>query len=230
MFRRKHEINVDSELSQELVPKSGTLSQELAIPKTGTLPVVGSKFCTPDNTLVLTVQKTRNKTCSGGDLVVNDPDGHLFLRVDGRACSFRDNRVLRNASGKPIITLRRKILSINNQWEAFRGEKTESANLLFRARTSCPLQLKTSVNVYMADNTEEEQWNFKVKGDYIERSAIFYYGARIIAELSRKRASNCNALLGRDTFLITIHPGVDYAFIVALVAVLDEIHRDPFRE
>ena len=65
-------------------------------------------------------------------------------------------------------------MSINHKWEAFRGEKTDPARLLFSARTSSVLQLKTSVNVYMPYNTEEEQWNFKVKGDYLERSSIFY--------------------------------------------------------
>lgn len=212
------------EKEQHAASKSGLPEEDqLAVPKTGTLPVVGSQFCTPYHTLVFTVQrKKRNKTCSGADLVISDSDGQLIARVDGRECSLRDKRVVRNASGEPLVTLRRKLVSINHKWEAFRGEKTDPARMLFSARTSSVLQLKTSVNVYMPYNTEEEQWNFKVKGDYLERSSVFYYGARTIAELSRKRSEN-KELLEKDIFLVKVHPGVDYLFIISLVVVLDEI-------
>ena len=35
-----------------------------------------------------------------------------------------------------------------------------------------------------------------------------------------------NVLLGRDTFGITVYPNVDYALIVAIVVILDAIHRE----
>lgn len=34
------------------------------------------------------------------------------------------------------------------------------------------------------------------------------------------------ALLDTDNFVVTTYPNVDYAFIVALVVVLDEINND----
>jgi len=218
------------EKEQHVASKTGLISNrnrekedQLAVPKTGTLPIVGSEFCTPDHMLVFTVQKKkRNRSCSGADLIIHGSDGQLIARVDGRDCSLTNKRVVRNSSGDALVTLRRKLVSINHKWEAFRGEKTDPSRLLFSARTSSVLQLKTSVNVYMAYNTEEEQWNFKVKGDYLERSSVFYYGARIIAELGRKR-SETKELLETDIFLIKVHPGVDYLFIVSLVVILDEI-------
>ena len=33
-------------------------------------------------------------------------------------------------------------------------------------------------------------------------------------------------VLGKDTFEVTVYPHVDYAFIVALVVVLEEINED----
>ena len=35
-----------------------------------------------------------------------------------------------------------------------------------------------------------------------------------------------NVLLGRDTFVVTVNPGADYAFVVALVVILDEIKKE----
>lgn len=39
----------------------------------------------------------------------------------------------------------------------------------------------------------------------------------------RRKYTVSNVLLGKDTFAITVYPGVDYAFAVALVVILDEI-------
>lgn len=33
-------------------------------------------------------------------------------------------------------------------------------------------------------------------------------------------------VLGKDTFGVTVYPNVDYAFIVALVVILEEINED----
>ena len=35
-----------------------------------------------------------------------------------------------------------------------------------------------------------------------------------------------NIVLGKDAFGVTIDPNVDYAFIISLVVVLDEINKD----
>ncbi|GLJ13713.1 hypothetical protein SUGI_0218830 [Cryptomeria japonica] len=220
MFWSKREKgNANKESLEGLLPKS----EELDF-KTGTLPVVSSHFCTRNYSHVFTVQKMRNRSCSGGDIIINDSDSFPFARADARQCRLQEKRLLRNASGKPLLTLKRKLLSINNEWEVYRGETTDPAKLLLRARASYSLERKTAVKVYMAYNNDDEQWNFIVKGDYIERESVFYYGARTIAELSRKRGPD-NEMLGRDTFQITVEPGVDYVFIMALVVILDEVNR-----
>ena len=33
-------------------------------------------------------------------------------------------------------------------------------------------------------------------------------------------------VLGKDNFVVTIYPNVDYAFIVSLIVILDEINRE----
>lgn len=35
-----------------------------------------------------------------------------------------------------------------------------------------------------------------------------------------------SVMLGKDTFAVTVYPNVDYAFIVALIVILDEINDD----
>ena len=44
-------------------------------------------------------------------------------------------------------------------------------------------------------------------------------------QINRKYTAT-NILLGKDTFVVTVFPNVDYVFIAALVVILDEIHRE----
>ena len=33
-------------------------------------------------------------------------------------------------------------------------------------------------------------------------------------------------MLGKENFMVTVYPNMDYAFIVALIVILDEINQD----
>lgn len=41
-----------------------------------------------------------------------------------------------------------------------------------------------------------------------------------------KKHSVQSVVLGKDTFAVTVYPNVDYAFIVALILILDEVNED----
>lgn len=40
-----------------------------------------------------------------------------------------------------------------------------------------------------------------------------------------KKMSAQSVLLGKDNFMVTVYPNIDYAFIVALIVILDEINN-----
>ena len=42
----------------------------------------------------------------------------------------------------------------------------------------------------------------------------------------RKVHSITNVVFGKDKFLVTVYPNVDYAFIVTLIVILEEINED----
>lgn len=41
-----------------------------------------------------------------------------------------------------------------------------------------------------------------------------------------KKHTVSSVLFGKDNFSVTVYPGVDYAFIVALIVILDEINTN----
>jgi uncharacterized protein YxjI len=53
------------------------------------------------------------------------------------------------------------------------------------------------------------------------------FGVWTAMQINRKYTAS-NVVLGKDTFVVTVFPHVDYVFIAALVVILDEIHKERF--
>jgi len=185
--------------------------------------VVGQQFCAP-YVVALTVTK-KALSLSDGDFVVSDVNGAVLLKVQGRVLSLHSHRVLCDAAGVPIVSMREKMMSMHKTWKVYRGDSSDQKDLLFTVKQSHMLQLKTQLDVFLAGN--DRTCDFKVKGSWFDRSCTFYLGDTntIIALMSRQYELK-NILLGRDTFGITVYPNVDYALIVAIVVILDAIHRE----
>lgn len=45
-----------------------------------------------------------------------------------------------------------------------------------------------------------------------------------------KKHTAQSLLLGKTNFMVTVYPGIDYAFIVALIVILDAINREDSAE
>ncbi|CAL5440364.1 unnamed protein product [Camellia sinensis] len=120
-----------------------------------------------------------------------------------------------------------RILTAHRRWQLFRGQSSDPKDLLFSVKKSSLIQFKTELEVFLAANTKEEVCDFKVKGSWLERSCAIHLGntPTIIAQMHRKHSVQ-SVVLGKATFVVTVYPNVDDAFIVALVVVLEEINED----
>ncbi|CAK9146893.1 unnamed protein product [Ilex paraguariensis] len=118
-------------------------------------------------------------------------------------------------------------MSAHSRWQVFRGNSKDPADLLFTAKTSSIFQLRTRLNVYLAHNTTEEVCDFKVEGSWLERSCVIYAGdsSTIVAQMHQRYSAE-SILLGKDKFMVTVYPNIDYAFIVSLIVILDDINSE----
>lgn len=67
-------------------------------------------------------------------------------------------------------------MTTHDRWQVFRGESMEMKDLIFSVKRSSFFQLKTKLDVFLANNTKEEVCDFKVKGSWFERSCVVYAG------------------------------------------------------
>lgn len=194
-------------------------------PSANPIAVVSPQFCAPYPVDLTVVRKLL--TITDGNFAVTDINGNIMFKVKGKLLSLRDRRVLLDTSGLPVLSLQQKILSAHRRWEVYRGDSSDSKNLIFSVRKSSMLQFKTKLDVFMAANTKEDVCDFHIEGSWLERSCVIYAGESktIVAQMHRKHNVQ-SVVLGKDTFAVTVYPNVDYAFIVALVVILDEINAD----
>jgi len=82
---------------------------------------------------------------------------------------------------------------MHNRWEVFRGDSSNASDLLFTAKKSSIIQLKTEMDIFLASNTAQQVCDFKIKGSYFDRSCAFYLGDsnNMIAQVSTETGSIC---------------------------------------
>ncbi|KAL5550680.1 hypothetical protein UlMin_000856 [Ulmus minor] len=136
--------------------------------------VVGPHFCAPYPVDLIMTKKLM--TLAEGSFAVTDVNGNLMFKVKGSIFSLHDRRVLLDAAGNPIISLRQKILSAHRRWEVYRGDSSDSKDLLFSAKKSSLIQFKTELDVFLAANTKEDVCDFKIKGSWFDRSCTIFLG------------------------------------------------------
>ncbi|KAJ4814791.1 LURP-one-like protein (DUF567) [Rhynchospora pubera] len=109
-------------------------------------------------------------------------------QVEGRYFSLPRCRVLCDAAGTSIISMRKEPFSMHQRWNVYRGNGYDQRDLLFTVKRAHILQSQTELNVFLARNTAEQHCDFKVKGSWLERSWAFYLGDSntIIAHMSCK--------------------------------------------
>ncbi|XP_010256975.1 PREDICTED: protein LURP-one-related 10 [Nelumbo nucifera] len=210
-------------MAQPSFPPTGSSYPPLSNP----VSVIGLQFCSPFLVDLTIVRKVM--TITDGNFIVTDINGNIIFKVKGGLLSLRDRRVLVDAAGNPIVSLQQKILTAHKRWQVFRGESSDTEDLLFSAKKSSMLQFKTELDVFLATNTKEDVCDFKIKGSWLERSCDIYTGdsstSTVIAQMHKKHSIQ-SMILGKDSFMVTVYPNIDHAFIIALIVILDEINQD----
>lgn len=189
--------------------------------------VVDDKFCKDSATALTVWKKSLVFSCSG--FTVYDPSGNLVFRVDNY-CSHPKNKVLlMDAAGTALLTMRRKRLSLHNEWQGFLGEFQDAQKPLFVVKRASSLLIPTNklAEVYVGVSTKSNQKphsDYHIEGCYAKRSfTILNSCGDLVAEVKPKQVRSADIKLGGDVFNLVVWPGYDHAFIMGLIVVLDQM-------
>ncbi|ESW12158.1 hypothetical protein PHAVU_008G089200 [Phaseolus vulgaris] len=171
-------------------------------------PIIAPHYCAPDSVhLIITRERS-----IGEKFTVTNSNGNIVFSVKSSIVSIRRHMYLFDASGNPIVHLRGSIWG--DSWKAFRGQSAESRDLIFRRERSSLFQLRTKLNVFLANNLTGV-CDFKVKGNWFGSSWDVYIGDSniLVAQISKKRVP----IFSREKYMVTVRPNIDHAFIVSLI-------------
>ncbi|XP_015077472.1 protein LURP-one-related 14-like [Solanum pennellii] len=188
------------------------------------LPIVGDGFCFPY--LVNLTVKRKILGLSQLNIHVLDDTGISLLQGDGKLWHLRKKkRIIAHPDGLPLLTLREKTLSWRNTWKVYRAESSDINDLLYTVKRSSTFQMKMQLDVFLASNINGELCDFHVKGSFTNQSFKVYKGDTLIAEV-KERFKLGSFFKGRENFEVRVYPGVDYAFIVSILIVYNEIYGE----
>jgi len=192
------------------------------------------------DTVVLTVwKKSLLFNCNG--FTVYDGKGNLVFRVDNYMApsGAKGEIVLMDAAGKPLLTIRRKRLSLGDHWVVYEGEGGAGVNPRFSVRkkkhvnilnTKCLAHVTTTTNNPTAGNKKEATRSkvaYEIQGSYGQRCCTVYdEKKRSVAEMKQKEAplgTGRTVGFGIDVFRLIVGPEMDPSVAMGFVILLDQM-------
>ncbi|KAI3742805.1 hypothetical protein L1987_60501 [Smallanthus sonchifolius] len=174
------------------------------------------------NPLVLTVwKKSLLFNCHG--FTVFDSNGNLVFRVDNYAAGTKAEIVLMDAAGLSLLTIRRKRLSLLDNWLVYDGETTVNPRFTVTKHVNL-LNTKSLAHVSVTiAGSKTKKVIYEIEGSYTQRCCGVYDDKRRrVAEIKRKEAVE-GATFGGDVFRLFVHHEIDSTVAMALVVVLDQM-------
>ncbi|CAL9754737.1 unnamed protein product [Musa acuminata subsp. burmannicoides] len=175
-----------------------------------------------DSAVVLTVwRKSLLFSCSG--FTVFDAKGDLVFRVETYGSGTAGELVLMDAAGKPLLTLRRKVLqrlSLGENWLIYDGE--DAGNPLYSVRKHVNL-LRCKALAHVTPCGSDGCGGYEVEGSYSRRSCtVFDDRGRAVAEVQQKEAVG-GVAFGGEVFRLVVQPDMNACLAMAVLIVLDQI-------
>ncbi|KAE8660364.1 Protein LURP-one-related 8 [Hibiscus syriacus] len=190
---------------------------------TGAHGVLVAAETSDEEEVVLTVwKKSLLFNCNG--FTVFDGKGDLAFRVDNYMQSNKGSILLMDANGRPLLTIRRKRMSLGlgENWLVYEGEET-MASPRFSVKKSISI-LNNKCLAYVIGNDRSKKTVYEIEGSYSQRHcAVLGDNRRLAAEIRRKEGGGGTAF-GSDIFRLVVKPeNIRTDFAMALVILLDKM-------
>ena len=187
--------------------------------------ILNQMFCVQQPTTLI----LRERVDSRDDFAILDAMNREWFKLDAKNFSMSDQRTLYDIYRNPLVVLKKKMFSMGNKWQATRP----TGEMLYTVEPKI-FTLSPSINIYLNDG--DRQPDFQIKGTYMAKDFQIYDlrggGQRLIAQCSKTRPYQNPAsfmmqqMYNVDEYYVTVHPGIDAAFVTSLCLLLDEIYHD----
>lgn len=179
---------------------------------------------TKHNTPITLRIRELKSSFSGEDFTIKDAIANRpILRVDGKAFSFRGKKIMYDSTGKALFEFCRS----GGFSRSYCGyEVGQPAKNLFTVETIGFIKPKLNV-VFPNFAGDGRQERFTLRGKWLSGgSEITTDSGFVVASISRDYANMGEIFFSRQTYDVSVAPGIDAALISALCVCFDEAYSE----
>ncbi|KAG4416951.1 hypothetical protein IFR04_009895 [Cadophora malorum] len=176
---------------------------------------VNPAYCVNKQTTL--VMKEKVWSLSGDTFHIVDENNHEVVQCRGQTFSLSDRKEFADSSGRPLFSLRTRLLSLHKSFYA----ESPSGETLFEVKGKFSIGSSKMVATFVNASTKQNV-ELLIKGDWFDRSATITMGNIVVAQISRSYFNMREVFGGQQTYFVTVAPGVDLALLAAVCVCLDE--------
>ncbi|KAL1873647.1 hypothetical protein Plec18167_006164 [Paecilomyces lecythidis] len=172
---------------------------------------------THPKTLVL---KEKVLSLTGNSFHVRSTDGQPVLRVKGKTMSFSGRRSVYDMANRHLFDICKKHLHIRTTFAA----ETPQARKLLEVKSGFSLiGCKATATITTSSGQSRI---LTLKGNWLDRAEIVEKDSgAVMARIERKFLNENEILFGKQTYTVTVAPGVDIAVIAAICICFDDKNK-----
>lgn len=175
------------------------------------------QYCVQGPTILILKEKVWS--WSGDDFAVKDDKGVPVVIIKGKAMSWRDRKIVSDTSGKELFHITNKLISLR---KTILGTDQSENRELFKVVKKISFGAK--IIATFTDAQSGKPVELYLRGDFWGGSADISIGdgGPVIAQISRDLWKMREIFSDKQTYYVTVAPGVDLALISALCVSFDE--------
>lgn len=160
---------------------------------------------------------------TGDDFTIKDAQGRPAFECRAKAMSVHGRKEFYDASGRHLFTVIKRILAIHATFDGV--DPKDDDKVLFTVKKGFSLGAKLSVKFknIIADGQEQR---FELRGDWFDRKAELTWNGVPVARIGRSFLNIREAMFDKQTYYLSVAPGVDAAMLVAVAICLDEAKNE----
>ncbi|RZC86043.1 hypothetical protein C5167_026718 [Papaver somniferum] len=193
-------------------------------------PIVSKEYCCESSQTILTIRR-RPHVVNGGGFVVTNCSLQVLFRVEGCGILGTDKElVLRDGDGDCLLLIRQKggivqALSVHRQWRGYANNYEGAQRLVFTLKVPKSCLMKNVISAYVEPRKfHNKEWDFQIVGSFPDKAcSIIDANGNIIAKVGVTKEES-DDISDMDVYHVIIQKGVDQAFVVGVIAVLDNIY------
>ncbi|XP_057430587.1 protein LURP-one-related 6 [Lotus japonicus] len=192
--------------------------------------IVSKLYCSSSQT-VLGVRRRPHVVNGGGFVVTDCSSKRVIFKVHGCGVHGKQEElILRDEDEEALLLMRRKggmveALSIYKKWKGYRVDYEGLQNLVFSLKepNSC---LARNNRIRISIEPSNKGWDFEIRGYFPDKHcSIVDTKGNVVAQVGVSKEVE-KMMEIKDLYHVVVKPGIDQAFVVGVIAVLDNIYGE----